>query len=175
MLTRAIASCRDRLTALADRDPDPARLATAAVPVLTSVLDAPGLLTAAQREPNPDHYRQHVLHVDPAGRFSIVALVWLPGQATPIHDHVSWCVTGVHTGSETEQRFVADADRRLLRPAATVVNGPGSVSCLARPDRDIHRVTCAGERAVSIHLYGADIARLGGSINVVYAEELVAS
>ena len=50
------------------------------------------LLTPEQREGDPDRYRQHVLHAEPDGSFSVVALVWLPGQRTAVHDHVSWCV-----------------------------------------------------------------------------------
>src|SRR3954453_4076872 len=49
---------------------------------------------------DPAEYRQHLLHVADHGAFSLVALVWLPGQATPIHDHLSWCVVGVHEGAE---------------------------------------------------------------------------
>ena len=37
------------------------------------------------------------------------------------------------------------------------------------PEEDIHRVTNAGaEKAISIHVYGADIGRLGSSINHVF-------
>src|SRR5690349_2220752 len=68
-------------------------------------LGAADLLTPEQREGDPDHYRQHILHAEPDGSFSIVALVWLPGQRTAIHDHVSWCVTGVHEGEEHERRY----------------------------------------------------------------------
>jgi predicted metal-dependent enzyme (double-stranded beta helix superfamily) len=51
-----------------------------------------GWLAPEHRVGNADHYTQHLLHVSPSRRLSIVALVWLPGQRTPIHDHVSWCV-----------------------------------------------------------------------------------
>src|SRR5919106_744584 len=69
---------------------------------LAPYLGAPDLLTPDQREGDPDGYRQHVLHAEPDGSFSVVALVWLPGQHTAVHDHVSWCVTGVHEGEEHE-------------------------------------------------------------------------
>src|SRR5215213_1425933 len=59
-------------------------------------------LLPEQMAPAADGYRQHILHVEPDGSYSIVSLVWLPGQATPIHDHVSWCVVGVHQGEEHE-------------------------------------------------------------------------
>jgi predicted metal-dependent enzyme (double-stranded beta helix superfamily) len=59
---------------------------------------APGLaaLAAAVRvSGDPETYKSEVLHSEPDGSFSIVALVWRPGQVTPIHDHVTWCVFGV--------------------------------------------------------------------------------
>ena len=45
-------------------------------------LPTPDVLTAAQRLGSPDGYRSHTLHVAPDGSFSIVALVWRPGQLT---------------------------------------------------------------------------------------------
>ena len=59
-------------------------------------LTLPDLLEPAQRVGDPAAYRQHLLHVAPDGAFSLVALVWLPGQATPVHDHLtgaSWAST----------------------------------------------------------------------------------
>lgn len=133
-------------------------------------LGEPDLLTAEQREGDPDRYRQHVLHAEQDGSFSIVALVWLPGQRTSIHDHVSWCVAGVHQGQESEDRYrlVSDGTRSRLVPTERAVNPQGSVSAFAPPG-DIHRVynACDGT-AISIHIYGADIARLGSSVRRVY-------
>ena len=51
---------------------------------LRPTLTVPGLLTDEQRQGSVDGYTQHVLHVEPDGAFSVVALVWLPGQATPV-------------------------------------------------------------------------------------------
>lgn len=46
---------------------------------------------------------------------------------------------------------------------------PGQVTTMLPPEEDIHRVTNAGTgRAISIRLYGADIGRLGSSINHVF-------
>ena len=64
-------------------------------------LPLPELLTAEQRIGDPESYRSHVLHTEPNGTFSIVALVWHPGQVTAIHDHVTWCVFGSSRGSST--------------------------------------------------------------------------
>src|SRR6266487_7161578 len=71
-------------------------------------LPTPDVLTAEQRLGSPDGYRSHTLHVEPDGSFSIVALVWRPGQLTRIHDHITWCVFGVIQGVEHEDLFNAD-------------------------------------------------------------------
>jgi 3-mercaptopropionate dioxygenase len=48
------------------------------------------------------------------------------------------------------------------------VNAPGSVSGFAPPG-DIHRVRNTGDDvAISMHVYGADISRLGNSIRREY-------
>ncbi|WP_190137718.1 cysteine dioxygenase family protein [Streptomyces longispororuber] len=136
-------------------------------------LGASDLLTAAQCEGDPDRYRQHLLHAESDGSFSLVALVWLPGQRTSVHDHVSWCVTGVHEGEEHERRYrlvPAAGPGTSARLIATedVVNPTGAV-CGFAPPGDIHRVWNAGSgRAISLHVYGADISRLGSSVRRVY-------
>jgi 3-mercaptopropionate dioxygenase len=132
------------------------------------------LLTPEQCEGDPERYRQHLLHAEPGGGFSIVALVWLPGQCTPVHDHVSWCVTGVHQGEEHERRYrllpadpATGAGARLVA-TEDVVNPRGAV-CGFAPPGDIHRVWNGGARkAISIHVYGADISRLGSSVRREY-------
>lgn len=135
-------------------------------------LGMPGLLTAEQCEGHPDRYRQHVLHAEPDGSFSVVALVWLPGQETAIHDHVSWCVAGVHEGEESELRYrlVPATPTGGARLVATehVVNGPGEV-CGFAPPGDIHKVrNSCRTKAISLHVYGADVVRLGSSVRRVY-------
>lgn len=133
-------------------------------------LPSPNILTDSQRAGDPDGYVQHVLHVDPVTDFSIVALVWQPGQATPVHDHVSWCVVGVIQGDERETRFESrrDGPAAYLVAADTSVNPTGSV-CGFAPPGDIHLVRNAGEStAVSLHVYGADISKLGSSIRRIY-------
>ncbi|GAA3061247.1 putative metal-dependent enzyme (double-stranded beta helix superfamily) [Streptomyces olivoverticillatus] len=140
-------------------------------------LGARDLLTDEQCEGDPESYRQHILHAESDGSFSIVALVWMPGQQTCIHDHVSWCVTGVHQGTESERRYRLVPDGTTARLVATedVVNHQGDV-CGFAPPGDIHRVRNAcSSIAISLHIYGADISRLGSSVRRVYdlpADEL---
>ncbi|MBC3841432.1 cysteine dioxygenase [Streptacidiphilus sp. 4-A2] len=140
--------------------------------LLAPVLGEPGLLTPEQCEGDADHYRQHVLHAEPDRSFSIAALVWMPGQGTVVHDHLCWCVTGVHQGQESERRYRLLPDGRSARLVAfeDVVNDTGAVAAFAPPG-DIHRVhNSSPVKAISIHVYGADVAQLGTSIRRVYPE-----
>ena len=126
-------------------------------------LPGPEVLTAEQRSGSPDSYQGHTLHVEPGGSFSIVALVWRPGQVTRIHDHTTWCVFGVVQGIEHEDLF--DADLNLIGSSDNQV---GDVSGFAPPG-DIHRVhNTAGTTAISIHVYGTDVTRLGSSARRYY-------
>jgi predicted metal-dependent enzyme (double-stranded beta helix superfamily) len=126
------------------------------------------LLTPTQLEGDPARYQTHPVHVEPDGSFSIAVMVWRPGQITPVHDHVSWCVTGVLQGVEYEEIFTFGPDSRSLVAMTRRENQPGTVAGFAPPG-DIHRVrNCGGGIAVSMHVYGADLARLGSSIRRVY-------
>jgi 3-mercaptopropionate dioxygenase len=130
---------------------------------LRAHLPGPDVLTAEQRLGSPDDYCGHTLYVEPDGSFSIVALVWRPGQTTRIHDHVTWCALGVVQGVEHEELF--DVDLNLVGRNA---NRVGDVSGFAPPG-DIHRVRNTGETtAISIHIYGTDITRIGSSARRYY-------
>jgi predicted metal-dependent enzyme (double-stranded beta helix superfamily) len=135
---------------------------------LRVLLAQDGWLAPEHQAPGVDTYRQHLLHVSPCRRLSVVSLVWRPGQRTAIHDHVSWCVVGVLRGVEREDRY--ELEDGALRPAGTVYARRGHVEAL-QPPGDIHAVTAAGrETAISIHVYGADISQLGSSIHRRYDE-----
>jgi predicted metal-dependent enzyme (double-stranded beta helix superfamily) len=126
-------------------------------------LPAPDVLSAAQRLGSPDDYVGHTLYVEPDGSFSIVALVWRPGQRTRIHDHLTWCVLGVIQGVEHEELF--DADLNLIGESENHVGDVGGFA----PPGDIHRVHNTGaQTAISIHIYGTDVTRVGGSARRYY-------
>ena len=145
------------------RDADWTRTAELVADELRRHLPSPDVLTDEQRIGDPDRYRSHLLHAEPDGSFSIVALVWRPGQVTPIHDHVTWCVFGVIQGVEHEELF--DAGLNLISRSE---NRVGDVSGFAPPG-DIHRVHNTGEEtAISIHVYGTDVTRVGSSARRYY-------
>ncbi|MFI5273212.1 MAG: cysteine dioxygenase [Ktedonobacterales bacterium] len=160
------------IEALVASEPDHHRVTAGVQRRLDSLLAGPEFLTEQQREPDPEHYRSHLLVVAPSRKFSVVGLVWLPGQITPIHDHICWCVVGVLQGVEHEQRFG-------LRASAMDGNGghwlvaegsetltAGHTCALIPPEENIHQVCNAGDGvAISIHVYGDDIERYKSSIN----------
>jgi predicted metal-dependent enzyme (double-stranded beta helix superfamily) len=112
-----------------------------------SLPDPAAILSAPLRRGDPAGYQSHLLYAEPDGSFSISAMVWMPGQQTMIHDHVAWCVTGVLQGREYEEIFALADSGRALRLAAR--NSGDTV-------------------AISMHVYGADISRLGNSIRREY-------
>jgi predicted metal-dependent enzyme (double-stranded beta helix superfamily) len=118
-------------------------------------------LPDAFAQPDPERYRQYLLHCDPDERFSIVSFVWGPGQDTPIHDHRTWGLVGVLRGAE----LVENWERR---PAGMKQIGtarrlePGQVDIIDPTVGEIHRVANAfADRAsISIHVYGGNIGRI---------------
>jgi len=141
---------------------EPARVAA----VLHRHLGDPTLLAPEHRVSSPDSYRTNVVHVAPDGSFSLVALVWLPGQRTSIHSHRSWCVVGVHEGVEEERTFsLVEHDGASALALEDVRRyGPGAVTWLDA-EEEIHDVTNGGSStAISLHVYGLDYRRDGSSI-----------
>lgn len=154
--------------AAVDRHASWRQTATWVAEVLAANLPTPDVFTADQRLGDPAGYRSHLLHAEPDGAFSVVGIVWMPGHVTPIHDHVTWCTFGVIQGAECEELYTLSEDGRALLPAGENVNGVGEVSGFAPPG-DIHRVRNAStEVAMSIHIYGTDISRIGSSVRRRY-------
>ena len=158
-LTELVAGVRTAVDAHADWS-ETAQLVAAQ---LRRHLPTADVLTPEQRLGSPDGYRSHTLHVEPDGAFSIIGLVWRPGQITRIHDHLTWCVFGVIQGIEHEELF--DAELNLLGESD---NHTGDVSGFAPPG-DIHRVhNISDETAISIHIYGTDVTATGSSVRRFY-------
>lgn len=127
--------------------------------------DVLGVMPAGARDGSD---RSITLHVEPDGSFSVVALVARPGQATSIHDHTTWCVVALIAGIEREERFTMDPTGAMLLPGRVSEDGRGAVNGFAPPG-DIHRVTNIGdELAVSLHVYGTDLSRIGNSVRRTY-------
>ena len=75
---------------------------------------------------------------------------------------------GVLQGAEYEELFALREGGTVLEEVGTNAGAPGDVSGFTPPG-DIHRVRNRGaEVAISLHVYGADISRLGSSVRRIY-------
>lgn len=114
---------------------------------------------------DPAHYARNAIYCAPDEHLSLFALVWLPGQWTPVHDHGCWGVVGVVQGLLEERSYMsatgdigADTGIRLKRGGVLLL-GPGSVSSFVPNPDHIHRTGVAQgrETCVSLHLYGRNM------------------
>lgn len=120
------------------------------------------LLSPEQRRDDPRSYARNALHLGSQRGVSLFALVWRPGQWTPIHDHGTWGVVGVLEGVLEERSFVPrsyevdDADAIELLPGGISLLSPGSVSTFVPNPDHIHMTGVPEDRetAVSLHVYG---------------------
>lgn len=127
------------------------------------------LLAEEHRLSNPDNYSRHLVHADPNGLFSILAIVWGPGQGSPVHAHHTWCGVGVYAGELSESHYrVAPGD---LHPVETrTVARPAGDSCFdSGRDGGIHRiVNRCDSLAISIHIYGVGADKITTGVNRIY-------
>jgi len=131
----------------------------------------PALLAGLDCPCSADRYTRHLLHADPDGGYAVAALVWRPGQMSPVHAHRTWCAFGVHRGVLTESFYDFGADDALPRPSGAALRRPGEVGHGPPDPRVIHRLANLSCReAVSIHVYGVRYDRFGSAVNEVYAD-----
>jgi predicted metal-dependent enzyme (double-stranded beta helix superfamily) len=159
-LDNLVARLRDEIQRPGDAQLTASRVAD----VLRTAPPHLSILTPAERTGHADHYVSTLLHAEPG--LSITALVWRPGQVTPIHDHIAWCAFTVVQGVEFETLY-QDAGDHLVEIGSNA-NPTGSVSAFAPPG-DIHRVHNVGRTiAVSLHVYGADLRDRTSSVRRIY-------
>ena len=112
------------------------------------------------------HYARNPIYIDPKNRLSLYALVWLPGQWTPIHDHGTWGVVGIVEGGLEERNFIRTDDQARtamdnisLSRGGSIILTPGSVtSFVPNPDHIHITGNASKKRTVSLHLYGHAMA-----------------
>ena len=139
---------------------------TAVAPLMQRLAGgAEDFLSAEHMRSEPDHYARNAIHIAPSGNLSLFALVWLPGQWTPVHDHGAWGVVGIVRGVLEERSYmsasgdiVSDRGIRLRRGGVILLN-PGSVSSFVPNPDHIHMTGVAEERetCISLHLYGRNM------------------
>ena len=143
----------------------PEKLHAAVSGALAAAVSRRDWLKDEQQCADESQYARHVLHADPLGRYTVVSLVWGPGQQSPIHAHHTWCSVAVYRGEISETFYAAERDGPV--PLRTVRRGAGTLS-FDSGDSGIHRIANpAGDTAVSIHVYGIDSAQVATGVNRV--------
>ncbi|WP_237213646.1 cysteine dioxygenase family protein [Falsiroseomonas oryziterrae] len=128
----------------------------------------PALLDGVECRCSAERYVRHLLHADAKGGYAVVALVWRPGQMSPVHAHRTWCAFGIHRGVLTETHYKpgdppVPSAARLMAPGASA-HGPADPTL-------IHRLAnLACQTAVSVHCYGVAFDRFGDGVNEVLAD-----
>lgn len=160
-----------RAVELSRAQPTPADCVLALAPLMLELIgQAEAFLEPRHYRSDPRHYARNLVHAAPDASLSLYAIVWLPGQWTPVHDHGSWGVVGVLEGVLEERSYVRlsgdrDCDRDIdLVRGGVVLLGRGAVTTFVPNPDHIHvtGVPPGRPRAVSLHLYG----RMMSSFNV---------
>ena len=144
-------------------NPEPADCVLAVAPLMYRLL----LGDRAFMEPrhfrdDPDHYARNAIDIAEDGGLSLYALVWNPGQWTPVHDHGTWGVVGIVRGVLEERNHIRiDHDNEtdegiVLRRGGVILLTEGTVTTFVPNPDHIHRTGVPEDReqAVSLHLYG---------------------
>lgn len=127
------------------------------------VTSGDSFVDASFLQPAPDRYARRLLHRDPAGRYTVLVMVWDKGQGTPLHDHAGmWCVECVYRGrirvtsysvrgGNPEQGIVQ------FQRENVVTAGVGEAGALI-PPFEYHVLENADTApAVTLHVYGGEM------------------
>jgi predicted metal-dependent enzyme (double-stranded beta helix superfamily) len=116
------------------------------------------------RQPSGDSYARRLIFQSEDPAYTVLAMVWGPGQGTPVHDHSGmWCVEGVVEGriDVTQYDLVERQGERCRFDAQETIHaGVGSSGRLI-PPFDYHTIAnaCGEECAITIHVYGGEMVR----------------
>lgn len=143
-------------------DGDRARITGAVKNVLMEDIRVMEALPGRFLVSSSDRYARRLLHKDAKDRFSVVVMVWGPGQGTPIHDHCGmWCVECVVLGKiRVSQYDMVPFTRGPLvefREAGCLTAGFGEAGALI-PPFDYHKIeNLFDTKAATIHVYGGEM------------------
>lgn len=131
----------------------------------------PALLHNAHKQGDPDSYRRHLLYASADQSFSIISVVWNPGQFTPVHGHTAWGAAGVYEGQpycESYNLYESSPKVMSLRHSMTLQLKPGDIATVEPGIDDAHRIGNASvSRCITVHIYGRDLLRHPASINIM--------
>lgn len=165
----AIAAFAEKVDAILDSRSE-SQICDRVAEALRPVLDVEGLLCDALRSGSDRSYRKHVLYACPDKRFTLLALVWKPGQGTVIHGHTAWGAVGVYEGTPNVAVYdclVREDGRHEVRQIKDIRVGPGELATVRRGLDDVHRIyNDTKETLITLHAYGRDLVEDPDAINL---------
>jgi 3-mercaptopropionate dioxygenase len=133
-------------------------------PLLHRALDGPDwedsryATVTANGRPGFDYYR------NPQTSLHIYSVLFRPEFPTPVHDHVTWGLIGVYSGTQRTTRYRREDDGatpghcRVTEVADELLTHGATYPLL--PPNDIHRIEVVSpEPGLSVHVLGADLNR----------------
>lgn len=116
------------------------------------------------RQPHPSTYARRLVYASPTLGYTVLAMVWGPGQGTALHNHAGmWCVEGVLEGSiEVTQYSLVERSGSLFRfqPEGSGRAGIGEAGRLI-PPYEYHVLANAlpDVPSITLHVYGGEMNR----------------
>lgn len=109
-----------------------------------------------------DSYARRLVYRSELYDYTVIAMVWGPGQGALLHDHAGiWCVEGVLEGVIAVTPYEAlehRSDRWRFEAGETVMSGVGSAGSLI-PPFEYHTISNpqSDEIAITLHVYGSEL------------------
>ncbi|ARU42447.1 hypothetical protein CCB80_15325 [Armatimonadetes bacterium Uphvl-Ar1] len=123
------------------------------------------ILDDEHMRPADGTYARHLVHKDPAGRYSVVAMVWDVGQGTALHDHAGeWCVECVYRGliRVTSFDLVGSPEDEIVQFKAedSVLAGVAEAGALIPPfEYHVLENAVKDGPSVTVHVYGHELTQ----------------
>ncbi len=109
--------------------------------------------------PLSDCYARRLVHRSHDWGYEVIAMIWGPGQRTPLHDHAGiWCVEGVFQGEiEVCQYDLVESSGDLFRfKPCNVAHAHLGESGSLIPPYEYHTIAnpLPDQTSITIHVYG---------------------
>jgi len=133
-------------------------------PLLRRALDGPGWTEPRYATTVEGGRRGFEYYRNEDGTLFVYGVLFRQGHPTPVHDHVTWGIIGVHSGEQRTARYRRRDDgsvpgRCSVELRADEVLTHGATYPLL-PPHDIHRIEVVSPGdGLSIHVLGADLRR----------------
>lgn len=132
---------------------------------LKNLLANPNFLDERFKKETPERYARYLLHKDPEANFVVLAMVWLPGQGTPLHDHNHlWGIFGIYEGELelTNYRMIEEPKEGTVKLSLRgfIPARKGVIDFIRPPVEEFHMVKNESKKkAITIDVFSQELKR----------------